>query len=51
VACTEMSAKELWDVCKRKPVNVGEVKGLLEKGADPNGYKRVSVRPAHKTIA
>ena len=48
-----MSAKELWDVCSREPVNVGEVKGLLEKGADPNGYKGpdVSVRPVRKTIA
>ena len=44
-----MSAEELWDVCWSKPVNVGKVKGLLEKGADPNGYKDwVSVWSARK---
>ena len=43
----KMSAEKLHIVCYREPVNVGEVKGLLEKGADPNGYKnQVSVRPA-----
>ncbi len=47
-----MSAEELYKVCYYTPVNVGELKGLLEKGADPNGCKDyVSVRPARKTIA
>ena len=46
-----MSAEELYDVCYDTPVNVGELKGLLEKGADPNGYKNsVSVRHVRRRL-
>ena len=44
-----MSAQDLCEVCWSEPVNVGKLKGLLEKGADPNGYKdRVSVWAVRK---